>query len=203
MRRLYVPLTRHEANVKFMRMHLVYDDPPEIVILKKGRSYHAVVADSDRVSNILTMQRPMPTVIATLEHLLNVTAEHLANIGECSAEETVENDLLVNRGTLHVPPLTPSVTSESDPSKSDEDANPARRDSSAPSSFEESPPPAYTRLPVADPSPTPVASPDGRGTRAQARRRPASATGDADEDDPSRGNTLRRSTRIRRSYGRA
>lgn len=186
-----------------MRMYLVYDDPPEIVILKKGRSYHAVVADPDRVSNILTMQRPMPTVVAALEHLLNVTAEHLANIGECSAEEVVENDLLVNRGTLHVPSLTPSATSESESSESDEDPNPAQRDSSAPSSFEESPPPAYTRLPVADRLPTLFASPTGRGSRAQARRRPASAVSDADEDDASRSNTLRRSTRIRRSYGQS
>lgn len=45
----------------------------------------------------------MPIVIAALDHLLDVTAEHLADIGECSAEDMVENDVLINRGTLHVP----------------------------------------------------------------------------------------------------
>lgn len=182
-----------------MTWHLVYDDPPEIVILKKGSSYHAVLAEPDRVSNILTMQRPMPTVIAALEHLLNVTAEHLANIGECSREGMVENDLLINRGTLHVPSLTPSATSESALSASDEDPNPTRHDSSAYTSVEESPPPAYERISLADQLQTPLANSTGRGPQAQVRRRPASAMDDADEDDTPRGNTLRRSTRIRRT----
>lgn len=195
-----------------MRLPLVYHDPPEIVILKKGSFYHAVVAEPYRVKNLLTMQRPMPTVITALEHLLDVTAEHLANVGQLSADcatppgqwgEMVENDLWINRGTLYVPSLTASVTSGSGSLDSEEESESSESGSSEPTSMEESPPPVYSRLPVADRLPTPFASPTGRGSRGQVRRRPASAMGDTDEDDTSRGNTLRRSTRIRRSYGQS
>jgi hypothetical protein len=192
-----------------MRLPLVYNDPPEIVILKRGRSYHAIVAESFRVKNVLTMDRPMPTVTAALEYLLDVTAEHLANAlnyfhTDCPTPpgqfgETVENDLYLNRGSYYVPSLTPSTTSEAAPSNSEEASESDQLESSEPTSVEESPPPVYTRLPIADRSPTPFASPTGRGPRIQTRRRPASTMDSADEDDTARGNPLRRSTRIRRN----
>ncbi|KAG9671210.1 hypothetical protein KCU99_g5433, partial [Aureobasidium melanogenum] len=78
-------------------------DDPEVVILKRGRSYHAVIAQTNRVKHYLTMERPMPTVTAALEYLLDITSEHLGNIHDtCFAGratpptqfgETVENDL--------------------------------------------------------------------------------------------------------------
>jgi hypothetical protein len=192
-----------------MRLSLVHDDPPEIVILKRGDSYHAIVVEESRLKNVLTMERPMPTITAALEHLLNMTAEHLANIyknvhTDCATPpgqfgETVENDSYLNRGSYYVSSLTPSATSVAAPSDFEEGSESDQRESSEPTSVEESPPPVYTRLPVADRLPTPFASPTGGGPRTQTRRRPASAMDGADEDDTARGNPLRRSTRTRRN----
>jgi hypothetical protein len=88
-----------------MRLSLVYDDPPEIIILKRGDSYHAIIVEESRHKSVLTMERPTPTITAALEHLLNMTAEHLANIydnfhTDCPTPlgrfgETVENDFMV------------------------------------------------------------------------------------------------------------
>jgi hypothetical protein len=196
---------RREANLKFMRFSHVHDEPAEIVILKRGISYHAIVAEPYRVKNVLTIQRPMPTVVAALEYLLDVTAEHLANLDQCSAGcvtpvgqfgETVENDLYLNRGSYYVPPVSPSATSGDARSDSEEDPE-STVETSEPTSVDETPPPVYTIVQIAERLPTPFASSTGRGPQAPRRRRPASTMEDANEDDTMRGNTLRRSTRRR------
>jgi hypothetical protein len=198
-----------EANLKFLNMSLVHSDPPKIVILKRDSQYHTVVAEAYRLKNVLTMERPMPTVTAALEYLLDMIAEHLANVHDkcfthCPTPEgqfgeTVENDLWLNRGSYYEPALTPSATSEAAASDSETESESTERESSEPTSVGETPPPAYSSVQIPDRLPTPFASPTGRNSRAQARRRPASAMDSADEDDTPRGNPLRRSTRIRRN----
>ncbi|KAH0019631.1 hypothetical protein KCU78_g6724, partial [Aureobasidium melanogenum] len=109
------------ANFKFTEPA----DDPEIVILKRGRSYHAVIAQTNRVKHYLTMERPMPTVTAALEYLLDITSEHLGNIHDtCFAGratpptqfgETVENDLFLNMSSYYIPSETPeSIASTSE-----------------------------------------------------------------------------------------
>lgn len=93
---------------------------PEIVILKRGQSYHAVIAETDRVKHALTMERPMPTVIAALEYLLDVTSEHLGNIHDIffadratpptQFAKILENHLFLSAGSYHRPDLTPDET---------------------------------------------------------------------------------------------
>jgi hypothetical protein len=186
------------------------DDPPDIVILKRGTSYHADVMETYRVKNVLIMERPMPTVTAALEYLLDMTAEHLATMEDKvfadratppgQPSETVENDLWLNRGRFYVPSLTPSATSEAAPSVSEEVSDSTDSESSAPTSVNQTPPPAYSSVQIAERLPTPFASPSERGPRVQARRRPAAAMDVADESDEgdiARGDTVRRSTRRR------
>jgi hypothetical protein len=197
---------RREANLKLMKLSLMNDDPPEIVMLKRGTSYYAIVTEIDRVKNVLTMRRPMPTVTAALEYLLDMTAEHLATMedkvfaGRATPPgqpgEMVENDLWLNSGRFYVPSLTPSATSEAAPSTS-EMQNSTESESPLPTSVDETPPPSYSTLQIADRLATPFASPTERGPRVQAGRRRASAMEETNEDDTIRGDTLRRSTRRR------
>ncbi|KAG9962094.1 hypothetical protein KCU61_g5051, partial [Aureobasidium melanogenum] len=101
------------ANFKFMEPA----DDLEIVILKRGRSYHAVIAQTNRVKHYLTMERPTLTVTAALEYLLDIISEHLGNIHDtCFAGratlptqfgETVENDLFLNEGSYYIPSEAP------------------------------------------------------------------------------------------------
>jgi hypothetical protein len=151
----------------------------------------------------------MPTVTAALEYLLDVIAEHQANIENLffadratppgQFGEMVENILYLNRDSYYVPSLTPSATSEAAPSVSEEEPGSSETESSETTSVDETPPPSYSRLPVVDRLPTPFASPTGRGPPARPRRRPASEMDDDDEDDTPQISTLRRSTRLRRN----
>lgn len=185
-------------------------DDPEIVILKRGGSYHAVIAETNRVKHALTMERPMPTVKAALEYLLDMTSEHLGNIHDtCFAGratpptqfgETVENDLYLNIDSFYRPSLI-SETAESPPSASAStyaaDRESMESESSEQVSVDTTPPPSYRSVALADRLPTPFASPAPSSGRARARRRRAFAIEDTDTGDTVRGNTLRRSTRIR------
>jgi hypothetical protein len=133
----------------------------------------------------------MPTVTAALEYLLDMIAEHLANVHDkcftnCPTPEgqfgeTVENDLWLNRGSYYETALTPSTTSETAPSDSEAESESTEREGSEPTSVEETPPPAYSSVQFAERLPTPFASPTGHGSRVQTRRRPASAMDSADE----------------------
>ncbi|CAD0114476.1 unnamed protein product, partial [Aureobasidium uvarum] len=57
---------------------------PEIIVLKTGHFYRAVIAARGCANHIVSIQEPSPTVTAALEHLLDVTAEVLSNIQDSS-----------------------------------------------------------------------------------------------------------------------
>lgn len=86
-----------------------FADDPQIIILKKAGSYHAVIAEKYRVKHIISMKKPSPTVIAALEYLLDVTSEHLSNMHDLffadratpptQFGETEERDLFISRAT--------------------------------------------------------------------------------------------------------
>ncbi|KAH0370052.1 hypothetical protein KCU65_g2778, partial [Aureobasidium melanogenum] len=195
------------ANFKFMKLPA---EDPEIVVLKRGRFYHAVIAETNRVQHALTMERPMPTVTAALEYLLGITSEHLSNIHDtCFAGratpltqfgETVENDLYLNPGSYYDPSLTPDETPEPPTSGSTQLASRESIESESVGqvSIDITPPPSYRSVAIADRLPTPFASPAPSSGQARAPRRRASEMEDTDAGDTARGNTLRRSTRIRR-----
>lgn len=185
-------------------------DDPEIVILERGGSYHAVIAETNRVKHALTMERPMPTVTAALEYLLDMTSEHLGNIHDtCFAGratpptqfgEVVENELFLNIDSYYRPSLTPEAP-EPTPSAS-ESAHTTDRESIESESLEQesieiTPPRSYRGVALADRLPTPFASPAPSSGRLQAPGRRASVPEETDTGDIARGNTLRRSTRIR------
>ncbi|CAD0098298.1 unnamed protein product [Aureobasidium mustum] len=185
-------------------------DDPEIVVLKRGGSYHAVIAETNRVKHALTMERPMPTATAALEYLLDITSEHLGNIHDtCFAGcptpptqfgETVENDLYPNLNSYYSPSLTPEApefTSSASESTDAADRESIESESPEQESIEITPPPSCRSVALADRLPTPFASPSPSSGRVRAPRRPASATEDNDTDDTVRGNALHRSTRIR------
>lgn len=180
---------------------------PEIVILKREQGYHAVIAETDRVKHALTMERPMPTVIAALEYLLDVTSEHLGNIHDTffagratpptQFGEMVENDLLLSAGSYYRPSLTPDDTPASSPLTSESVHESIERESSEQVSAGIPPPPTYLSVALANRLPTPFANSAPSLGRARAPRRRAFEMEDTDTADTARDNTLRRSTRIR------
>ncbi|KAH0341781.1 hypothetical protein KCU81_g6033, partial [Aureobasidium melanogenum] len=192
------------ANFKFMKLQA---DNPEIVILKRGQGYHAVIAETDRVKHALTMERPMPTVIAALEYLLDMTSEHLGNIHDTfftdratpptQFGEIVENDLFLSAGSYYRPDLTPDETPESSPSTAESIRESIERESSEQVSAGITPPPTCSSVALANRLPTPFASSSPSPGRARPPRRRASEMEAIDTDDTARENTLRRSTRIR------
>ncbi|KAG9514030.1 hypothetical protein KCV07_g8415, partial [Aureobasidium melanogenum] len=191
-------------------------DDPEVVILKRGRSYHAVIAQTNRVKHYLTMERPMPTVTAALEYLLDITSEHLGNIHDtCFAGratpptqfgETVENDLFLNMGSYYRPSETPESIASTSESTQLASRESIESESAEQVSIDITPPPSYRSVAIADRLPTPFASPAPSSGRLRAPRRRASemeGPDAADAGDTARGNTLRRSTRIRRTRGQS
>ncbi|KAG9568165.1 hypothetical protein KCU79_g2530, partial [Aureobasidium melanogenum] len=153
------------ANFKFMEPA----DDPEIVILKRGRSYHAVIAQTNRVKHYLTMERPMPTVTAALEYLLDIISEHLGNIHDtCFAGratpptqfgETVENDLSLNAGSYYIPSEAPESIASTFESTQLASRESIQSESVEQVSIEITPPPSYRSVALADRLPTPFASP--------------------------------------------
>ncbi|THW74600.1 hypothetical protein D6D19_04698 [Aureobasidium pullulans] len=91
----------------------------DIITIKKGTSYHALIVRPCRRKPVLRMQQPSPSAKTALKYLLDMTSEHLATIDDMFSkdsakfpedEESSEFDLWragFRAGAAVTPPLSP------------------------------------------------------------------------------------------------
>ncbi|THX10565.1 hypothetical protein D6D17_03852 [Aureobasidium pullulans] len=108
------------ANFKFMKW-LTDEEVQDcdVITIKKGTSYHALIVRPCRRKPVLRMQQPSPSVRTALKYLLDMTSEHLATIDDMFSkdpakypwdEESTEFDLWRARFRVEAavtPPLSP------------------------------------------------------------------------------------------------
>ncbi|THW81105.1 hypothetical protein D6D18_09005 [Aureobasidium pullulans] len=76
------------ANFKFMKW-LTDEEAADcdVITIKKGTSYHALIVRPCRRKPVLRMQQPSPSVRTTLKYLLDMTSEHLATIDDMFSKD--------------------------------------------------------------------------------------------------------------------
>jgi hypothetical protein len=91
----------------------------DVITIKKGTSYHALIVRPCRRKPVLRMQQPSPSVRTALKYLLDMTSEHLATVDDMFSkdpakfpedEESSEFDLWRTRyraEAVATPPLSP------------------------------------------------------------------------------------------------
>ncbi|THW10238.1 hypothetical protein D6D25_07631 [Aureobasidium pullulans] len=110
------------ANFKFMKW-LTDEEAQDcdVITIKKGTSYHALIVRPCRRKPVLRMQQPSPSVRTALKYLLDMTSEHLATMDDMFSkdpakypwdEESSEFDLWRTRyraEAVATPPLSPET----------------------------------------------------------------------------------------------
>ncbi|CAD0031420.1 unnamed protein product [Aureobasidium pullulans] len=106
-------------DIQGLRTQILEAQDCDVITIKKGTSYHALIVRPCRRKPVLRMQQPSPSVRKALKYLLDMTSEHLATVDNMFSkdpakypwdEESTEFDLWRARFRAEAavtPPLSP------------------------------------------------------------------------------------------------